>query len=108
MSTGQDTHDHGTTSIDSVVILDFGSQFSQLITRRVREIGVYGELFHHNATWDDVKGLNPKAIILSGGPNSVYEEGAPQLPAWVLEQDLPVLGICYGLQAMAQALGRHG
>jgi GMP synthase (glutamine-hydrolysing) len=105
LSTGQDTHDHGTASIDSVVILDFGSQFSQLITRRVREIGVYGELFHHNATWDDVKGLNPKAIILSGGPNSVYEEGAPQLPAWVLEQELPVLGICYGLQAMAQALG---
>jgi GMP synthase (glutamine-hydrolysing) len=97
--------DHGTSTIDAVVILDFGSQYSQLITRRVREIGVYGEMFHHNATWEQVEGLNPKAIILSGGPNSVYAEGAPQLPSWVLEKNIPVLGICYGLQLMAQALG---
>jgi GMP synthase (glutamine-hydrolysing) len=91
--------------VDAVVVLDFGSQYSQLITRRVREIGVYGELIAHDATWDEVKKLNPKAVILSGGPASVYADDAPQLPAWILEQDLPTLGICYGMQLIAHALG---
>ena len=92
-------------AVDTVIVLDFGSQYSQLITRRVRELGVFGEMMAHDASWDDVSRLNPKAVILSGGPSSVYEDGAPQLPGWVLEQNLPVLGICYGMQLLAHALG---
>src|SRR4051812_19606471 len=76
---------------DAVVVLDFGSQFAQLITRRVREIGVYCELRHHGTPWNEVAKLNPKGVILSGGPASVYDEGAPQLPDWLWERDLPVL-----------------
>jgi GMP synthase (glutamine-hydrolysing) len=90
---------------DSVVVLDFGSQYSQLITRRVREAGVYSELFPHDAPWSEIAARNPKGVILSGGPASVYEAGAPQLPDWVLASSLPVLGICYGMQLIAQALG---
>ena len=91
--------------VDAAVILDYGSQYSQLITRRVREIGVYGELIAHDATWEDVEKLNPKAVILSGGPASVYAEDAPQLPDWVAEKNIPTLGICYGMQLIAHALG---
>ena len=91
-------------TVDAVAILDFGSQYSQLITRRIREIGIYGELLHHDVTWDEIAALNPKAVILSGGPASVYAEGAPQLPAWVLERGLPVLGICYGSNLLAYNL----
>lgn len=93
------------TAVDAVVVLDFGSQYSQLITRRVREAGVYCELLPHDTPWSDVAKLHPKGIILSGGPASVYDDGAPQLPDWVLAQNLPTLGICYGLQLLAQALG---
>ncbi len=89
----------------TVVVLDFGSQYSQLITRRVREAGVYSELVHFDAPWSRVETLNPAAIILSGGPASVYEEGAPALPGWLWEHDLPVLGICYGMQLLAHELG---
>ena len=92
-------------STDAVVVLDFGSQYSQLIARRVREASVYCELLPHDASWSDVAPLRPRGVILSGGPASVYEPGAPQLPAWVLESDLPVLGICYGMQLLAHALG---
>lgn len=95
----------GGTEVDAVVVLDFGSQYSQLITRRVRELGVYGELVHHDTPWEAIAPLHPKAVILSGGPASVYADGAPQLPAWVLEQDQPVLGICYGMQLLAHNLG---
>ncbi len=90
---------------DTIVILDFGSQFSQLITRRVREAGVYSELVSWKTPAEKVLALNPKGIILSGGPNSVYEAGAPTLPRYVLESGLPVLGICYGMQLLAHNLG---
>jgi len=95
----------GNVTADAVVVLDFGSQYSQLITRRIREAGVYSELIPHTAPWARVARLKPKGVILSGGPASVYEDGAPQLPDWVLQQGLPILGICYGMQLIARALG---
>jgi GMP synthase (glutamine-hydrolysing) len=91
--------------VDSLVILDFGSQYSQLIARRIREAQVYCELFPFDATPEQVLALQPKGFILSGGPASVYEPGAPRLPAYVAESALPVLGICYGMQLMTHALG---
>ncbi len=90
---------------DAVVILDFGSQYSRLIARRVRECHVYCEILPHDAPWEQVAHLDPRGFILSGGPNSVYEPGAPQIPAYVLDSRLPVLGICYGMQALAHQLG---
>jgi GMP synthase (glutamine-hydrolysing) len=89
----------------SVPVIDFGSQTAQLIVRRVREQGVYSELLTPDATAEQVLRLNPRGVILSGGPASVYEPGAPQLPAWVCELNLPVLGICYGMQLQSRALG---
>jgi GMP synthase (glutamine-hydrolysing) len=93
--------------MDPVAILDYGSQYSQLIARRVREANVYCELFAWNESQEKIFAINPKAIILSGGPNSVYELNAPTLPAYILECRLPVLGICYGMQLLARALGGH-
>jgi GMP synthase (glutamine-hydrolysing) len=90
---------------DSVAILDFGSQYTQLIARRVREAHVYCELFSWDAAPEEVLALEPRGFILSGGPNSVYAPDAPALPDYVLAQGLPVLGICYGLQLMAHHLG---
>ena len=90
---------------DSVVILDFGSQFAQLIARRVRELHVYSELIPHDTPWAEIERRNPKAIILSGGPMSVYDEGAPKPDAAVWSGRIPVLGICYGAQLMAHELG---
>lgn len=89
----------------SIAILDFGSQFSQLISRRVREANVYCELFPWDAPAERVLALNPRGFILSGGPNSVYAPGAPSLPAYVLQTGAPVLGVCYGMQLLAMALG---
>lgn len=90
---------------DSIAILDFGSQYAQLIARRVREVQVYCELFPWDAPAEQALAIHPKGFILSGGPASVYEQGAPAIPAYVLECGLPVLGICYGMQALTQALG---
>ncbi|MBF8267952.1 MAG: synthase [Dehalococcoidia bacterium] len=90
---------------EAVVVVDFGSQYSRLIARRVRECRVYCEIVPHDAPWERVASLNPRGIILSGGPASVYDVGAPLAPAWVFESRLPVLGICYGLQVLAHQLG---
>ncbi|GAC1545994.1 MAG: glutamine-hydrolyzing GMP synthase [Herpetosiphon sp.] len=90
---------------DLMLVVDFGSQYSQLIVRRMRELGVYSELLPHTAQPEQVAELDPKGVILSGGPASVYALGAPQLPHWVLESHVPVLGICYGMQLIAHALG---
>ena len=90
---------------DSVVVLDFGSQFAQLIARRVRELNVYSELIPHDTPWAEIERRNPKAIILSGGPMSVYDAGAPRPDAAVWSGRIPVLGICYGAQLMALELG---
>ena len=86
-------------------MVDFGAQYAQLIARRVREARVYSEVVPHTASIDEIKAKDPQAIVLSGGPSSVYEEGAPQLDAGVFDLGVPVFGICYGFQAMAQTLG---
>src|SRR5687768_5770125 len=90
---------------ETVLILDFGGQYTQLIARRVRELGVYSEIVPFNTTPDAIRHRNPKAIILSGGPSSVYDQGAPHPDPAVIQMGLPVLGICYGVQLMAHFLG---
>lgn len=90
---------------DAIVVLDYGSQYSQLIARRVREANVYCELLPWRSDPARVLALQPKGFILSGGPNSVYDQGAPTLPAYILDSGLPVLGICYGMQLLMHALG---
>ena len=93
------------TAHKKILILDFGSQYSQLIARRVREAHVYCELHPWDMTAEDIRAFNPAGIILSGGPNSVYEEETPKAPQVAFELDVPVLGICYGMQTMAAQLG---
>jgi GMP synthase (glutamine-hydrolysing) len=88
-----------------VLVIDLGAQYAQLIARRVREAHVYSEIVPHDLRRDELAAHRPAGIILSGGPLSVYEEGSPQVPTWLFELGVPVLGICYGHQLMAQALG---
>lgn len=90
---------------DTIAILDFGSQYTQLIARRVRELHVYSEILPHNATRDEIERIHPRGIILSGGPASVYDTGAPSLAPFLTELGVPVLGICYGMHLLAQHLG---
>jgi GMP synthase (glutamine-hydrolysing) len=87
------------------LVIDYGAQYAQLIARRVREARVYSEVIPHTATVEEIKARDPQAIVLSGGPASVYTDGAPQLDPALFDLDVPVFGICYGFQAMAQALG---
>ena len=90
---------------EEVLVLDFGGQYSQLIARRIRDCGVFAELLPHDTALDRLRDRRPAALVLSGGPASVYSEGAPELRPELLELEVPVLGICYGMQAMVQTLG---
>jgi GMP synthase (glutamine-hydrolysing) len=90
---------------ESIVVIDFGSQYSLLIARRIRECKVYCELVSHDTPWEKIASLKPKGFILSGGPASVYQPNAPLAPAYIYESHLPILGICYGMQAITQQLG---
>jgi GMP synthase (glutamine-hydrolysing) len=91
--------------LEEVLVLDFGGQYSQLIARRIRECGVFSELLPASTPVEKIRARGPKALVLSGGPASVYEPGAPDFPAQLLELGIPILGICYGMQAMVKALG---
>jgi GMP synthase (glutamine-hydrolysing) len=92
-------------AVRPVLVVDFGAQYAQLIARRVREAGVYSEIISHSATAEEIAKKQPLAIVLSGGPSSVYEEGSPDLQPGILELGVPVFGICYGFQLMAKHLG---
>ncbi|MGZ3709218.1 MAG: glutamine-hydrolyzing GMP synthase, partial [Bdellovibrionota bacterium] len=96
-------------SHSTVVVLDYGSQYTQLIARRVREMGVYSVILPGDVSMEKIRALAPRAVVLSGGPSSVYDPGAPQLPSGFLEyqqrEHLPLLGICYGMQLLARELG---
>ncbi|MCL2768641.1 MAG: glutamine-hydrolyzing GMP synthase [Solirubrobacterales bacterium] len=91
--------------IDEVVVLDYGGQYSQLIARRIRDCGVFSELLPHDVGLEEVRRRNPRGIVLSGGPASVYAPGAPRLDRGLLELGVPVLGICYGMQLLVHELG---
>ena len=93
--------------MDAIAVLDFGSQYAQLIARRVREVAVYCELFPWDTPEEHVLKLQPIGFILSGGPASVYDSEAPQIPDYVLRSGSPVLGICYGMQALTPVSYTH-
>jgi len=95
----------GAEERESIVVVDFGSQYSLLIARRIRECQVYCVMVSHDTPWEKVAPFKPRGFILSGGPASVYETGAPLAPAYVYESHLPVLGICYGMQVLTKQLG---
>ncbi|MBV8396677.1 MAG: GMP synthase (glutamine-hydrolyzing), partial [Actinobacteria bacterium] len=88
-----------------VLVVDLGGQYSQLIARRIREARVYSELVSHRASAEEIRRRNPVAMILSGGPASVYTDGAPHVDPEIFELGVPTLGICYGMHLMAQELG---
>ncbi|MFC2012251.1 glutamine-hydrolyzing GMP synthase [Chloroflexota bacterium] len=90
---------------ESIIVIDFGSQYSLLIARRIRECQVYCEMVSYDTPWEKVAPLKPRGFILSGGPASVYQSGAPLAPPYIYESGLPVLGICYGMQVIAKQLG---
>lgn len=90
---------------DKIIVLDYGSQYNQLITRRIRDFGIYSELKPHTISAAEVRALAPKGIIFSGGPNSVYDEGALGVDPELFELGIPILGVCYGMQLMAKELG---
>ena len=89
---------------DEIIVLDFGSQYNQLITRRLRDFGVYSELLPHDISIAKIKEINPKGIIFSGGPNSIYDENALKVDPQIFELGIPILGICYGMQLMSYYL----
>ena len=89
-------------SHETIIIIDFGAQYTQLITRRIREANVYSEVYPHDADVSSFQNKNVKGVILSGGPLSVYDEDAPKLNPAILDKKVPVLGICYGLQLITK------
>jgi GMP synthase (glutamine-hydrolysing) len=91
--------------MDAIAILDFGSQYTQLIARRIREANVYSEIFPYSVSYGKLKDFNPKGLVLSGGPMSVYDEGVPQLDEKIFDLGIPILGICYGMQLLAKVFG---
>ena len=90
---------------DTIIVLDFGAQYSQLIARRVRECGVYSQIYPFTVSADEVRRINPKGIIFSGGPASVKTPGSPRPDSAIFSLGIPILGICYGLQVMSEVLG---
>ena len=88
-----------------VIVIDFGGQYNQLVARRVRECNLYCEIYSYKTDLEKIKEMNPKGIILTGGPNSCYEEGAPTCSKELFEMGIPVLGLCYGAQLMMHVLG---
>lgn len=92
-------------NVEKIIVLDYGSQYNQLITRRIREFGVFSELLSHKITAEEVKAIHPKGIILSGGPNSVYDDSAFGIDEEIFNLGIPVLGICYGMQLITHQLG---
>jgi GMP synthase (glutamine-hydrolysing) len=90
---------------EKVLVIDFGGQYNQLVARRVRECNVYCEIYSYRTSLDEIRKMNPKGIILTGGPNSVYEKGAASAPAELFHMGIPVLGLCYGAQLMMHVLG---
>ncbi|HVA91928.1 MAG TPA: glutamine-hydrolyzing GMP synthase, partial [Chloroflexota bacterium] len=92
-------------SRQTIVILDFGAQYSRLIARRIRECNVYCEILPSNTPWERIAALQPRGFVLSGGPYSVYDPGAPLAPVEVLRGGLPILGICYGMHLLGEQLG---
>jgi GMP synthase (glutamine-hydrolysing) len=105
MNAASDSGSESRTTHERLVILDFGSQFTQLIARRAREMGVFAEIYGPHIAPETLRGLKPKGIVLSGGPSSVLETGAPALPKGALDLGVPVLGVCYGMQLLARDLG---
>lgn len=95
--------------MDKIIVLDFGGQYCHLIARRIRDLGVYSEILPFNTDLESIKRVNPKAIILSGGPSSVYEKNSPKLTKeffqYVAKEKVPILGICYGHHLIVQSLG---
>ena len=92
-------------SREKIIVIDFGGQYNQLVARRVRENHVYCEIYSYRTPLEEIRAMNPKGIILTGGPNSVYEENAATCSRELFEMGIPVLGLCYGAQLMSQVLG---
>ena len=92
------------SDFDEIIVLDFGSQYNQLITRRLRDFGIYSELLPHDISMDQIRQINPKGIIFSGGPNSIYDQNALKVDPEIFKLGIPILGICYGMQLMASYL----
>ncbi len=90
---------------EEILIIDFGSQYTQLIARRIRELNVYSEIIPCNVPFSEIKKRKPSGIVLSGGPSSVYEEGAPSIDKEIFNLGIPILGICYGMQLITHLLG---